>query len=74
MTETLRTDPPTLAAFDLFSTVDLNATVEIQACRSCEPWFLEAQPHVDHVLIREWHAEDCSHLRTLLADDRADGN
>jgi hypothetical protein len=73
MTEALRI-VPTLAAFELFSTADLNGTVEIQACRDCEPWFLEAQPNDGHVLVREWHAEDCTHLRMLLADDLADAD
>jgi len=61
-----------LSAFELFSTADLSATVEIQPCHACSPWFLEAEPHDGHVVVREWHDADCTHLRTLMADDRAD--
>jgi hypothetical protein len=61
-----------LAPFELFASGDLSGVVQVQPCRSCEPWFLEVEPRDGHVLVREWHAKDCMHLRTLLADERAD--
>ena len=63
-----------LAAFELFSSADLTASAQIQPCRACEPWFVEAEPQAGHVLVREWHAESCPHLRTLLADELADAD
>ena len=74
MREHVHVDPARLAAFELFSSADLTSSVQIQPCRECEPWFVEAQPHADHVLVREWHDEKCPHLRTLLAEDRADAD
>jgi hypothetical protein len=61
---------PCLAAFELFSTGDLSTSVQIQPCRECEPWFVEVEPDDGHVLVREWHAADCPHLRGLLVEDR----
>ena len=74
MTTPPNADLPRLAAFELFCSSDLSAPVQIQPCRACEPWFVEVEPNDGHVLVREWHAEDCPHLRTLLADDLIDGD
>jgi hypothetical protein len=67
-------DQAGLAPFELFLSADLSDTVEIQPCRSCAPWFLEVVPNDGHLLVREWHANDCPHLRTLLADERVDAD
>ena len=74
MIDTVKADPPRLAAFELFSSSDLNAMVQIHPCRDCEPWYVEVQPHHGQVLVREWHDVDCAHLQTLLADDVAEAD
>ena len=74
MRDDIRPDPSRLAAFELFSSADLTGPVQIQPCRACDPWFVEVQPHAGHVLVREWHAELCPHLHTLLAEDVADAD
>ena len=72
MPDDANADQPRLAPFVLFTTADLTEPVQIHPCRHCEPWFVEADPYLDYVAVREWHAEDCSHLRALLADDVLD--
>ena len=64
-----------LAAFELFSSDDLSATVQIRPCHVCDPWHVEVQPVSDgRIVFREWHDEDCTHLRSLLRDDVADAD
>ena len=65
-------DQQRLAPLVLFTSADLTEPVQIHPCRHCEPWFVEARPHAGHIAIREWHDENCSHLRRLLADELAD--
>ena len=68
-------DRSKLASFELFSSNDLSATVEVQPCRDCDGWYMEVDPTGDtQVVVREWHHEDCPHLRSLLDDDIADAD
>ena len=64
-----------LSAFELFSSEELSATVQIRPCRVCDPWHVEAEPmHGGRVVIREWHDEDCTHLQSLLMEDVGDAD
>ena len=73
--ENVSVDQSRLASFELFTTDDLSACVEIWPCRHCASWHLDARPYEGgRVVIREWHDQDCAHLRSLLEGDIADAN
>ena len=59
-----------LCAFD-----DAGVPIPIQACRACDSWYAAVMREQDdvRVTIREWHAADCPHLLSLLAEDLRDG-
>lgn len=55
-----------LAAFDADG-----EPYEIRPCPDCLPWYAEVvhDPQTGEILVREWHAVQCSQFESLLADD-----
>jgi hypothetical protein len=47
---------------------------EIWPCHDCLPWHAEVIRNGDEVLVREWHAVDCSQFKRLLGDDERGGS
>jgi hypothetical protein len=68
----VRVNRAQMAAFELFTSDDLDQPVQVSPCRRCDTWHLEAEPIGRRLHVREWHDKDCAHLRSLLEEDRAD--
>lgn len=67
-------DPSTnnapIAPVDLRAVNEVGEAYEIVACPECLPWRAEVvtDPQTNEILVREWHAVECTLFQELIAD------
>ncbi|BBY09997.1 hypothetical protein [Mycobacterium marseillense] len=59
-----------IAPVDLRAFNEVGEAYEIVACPECLPWRAEVvtDPQTNEILVREWHAVECTLFRELIAD------
>lgn len=60
-----------IGSIDLAAFNTAGEPYEIHPCADCLPWYAEVviDPETSEILVREWHAVECSHFQDLLSDD-----
>jgi len=63
-------DPETdLAWLDLAAFDEDGESLPIWPCRHCSRWHAEVVKTDDGLIVREWHAAECPHLRALVNEE-----
>ncbi|MFJ9460922.1 hypothetical protein ACIRST_38365 [Kitasatospora sp. NPDC101447] len=58
-----------VGSIDLPAFEDNGTPYEIWPCNDCYPWHFEVIREGSEILVREWHAVDCTLFQQLLANE-----